>query len=183
MTSTQFLQSVIFGLIPESLFFAYFIIVAKQIKTHRTVLCLLFCLLNVGMASVFAFTLWYHFLMIFGMYGVLYLLYRYPVIDVFLLASASIILSLLSAVCLFMVPNYIVGFALNRTFLAGFLLIFQPVIKSSYDTYINNWDITSGAKIKSLTLRNISLISLNIFLTTANVFIVFYQNAFQKGGI
>lgn len=144
--------------------------------------------LNYLLGLGFAYTVYYHIFFIMGVWLILYLLFQSHMIDVFLITSASLVLIALSSVCLFIAQplitlifgefnyygfdNYWAGLALNRILIFTTLYIIRDKISYFYTLYRNNWNRTDGAKIKSITVRNISCVALNIMIYLLYVSIV-----------
>ena len=163
------LTSILFGLLPESAYFTLLFICAKNIKAKRLMLFGLVFAANVLCGALFAFSLWYHFAFMLSMYGILWLLYRSHFIDVFLITLSCLIVVALSAICYFAISDYWMAAAVNRIAVLAVPLLLRRKIRQLYSAYLSVWDRKPGARVKSITVRNISCIILNLWLFLANL--------------
>lgn len=156
--------SLIFGILPESIFFALFFIFAKNLRKRRIPLFTMIFALNLGLSYLFAFTVYYHALFITGIYAILYLLYHSHIIDIFLITTASLILTVIGYLCFYGISNYAMAAIGNRILLFLFLIIVHKKLNSFYTVYKNHWNRSDDTRIKSITARNISCIVLNLLI-------------------
>lgn len=104
-------------------------------------------------------------------------LYKKPLItDIFLVNFASILNLLIAIPLLFLnliVNNIYILCILNKLILFSLIIINKKNIRKFYNFYCQNWNRNFKAKnkIKSLTLRNLSIISFNLLLVVANIFL------------
>ena len=162
---------VLFRIIPETLFFVFFIINIKEIKEKRNILFILIALNyfililmnNYKIINYIVFTILY--------YIILKLIYKNKtnVVDIFFIIYSQIYLSLTSFLCFCFVnenfSNYYILLVVSRLLLL-IPFIFNKKILKFYKNYCKFWNRNDVAKkpIKSITLRNISLVILNIFI-------------------
>lgn len=158
------LVSILLGILPESVFFTLFIIFAKQLKKRRITLFLMIFTLDVITGWLFAFTIYYHLTFVIGTYIALYLLYRSQIIDMFLITSASLVLAVFGYLCFYGISNYEVAFVANRISILLFLFIIHGKLNAFYSEYKKIWNRTENAKIKSITVRNVSCVAFNILI-------------------
>lgn len=179
-----YIISILFGLIPEVLYFYLFLIYTKNIKEYRIKLLvfimldyLVFILLSeYSVISYFCFTLFLFFILKF--------LYKNKsnLVDIFFIVYSQIYLSLISYICFKFVKNdfsnYYLMLIINR------LLLFIPLIlknniRKFYIKYCAFWNRNDLEKrpIKSITIRNISIVILNIFIYI-NYLVFTYINTF-----
>ena len=175
----EIIASILFGLLPESIYFALFFIFAKKIESKRWLLFGLIFAVNLILSAFFAFSVWYHFLFIFLMYGILWLLYRAEFIDIFVVTSASFILAVLGFACYFLIPNYWVAAIINRAGMFAFLFLTRNKLNSWYMIYRRAWNRRPGAKVKSITVRNISMVLLNLMLYALSIMAGIIQARFM----
>lgn len=176
------IKSVVLGLLPETLFFTLILICAKNLKNKKKRLFVL-----IGF-SYFIFILLYNYKMvnyvifIILTYAVLKLLYKDKTqkIDIFVINIAFMYICLISFLCFSFVntnTDYYIMMIIDR------ILLFIPFIYRKrmnewYNMYCNLWNRNDkeNRPIKSITLRNISLISLNAFIFMSNVVFLYISN-------
>ena len=139
---------------------------------------------NIACMLIFGFSVWYNFGVMVCIMTLMILVYNVksvhekPVqaIDVFLVLVAALVLSIISILCWLLIPNYIVALIVNRISILSVLIVGSKtkIIKSTYNLYCSSWNRNDNVKLKPLTVRNVSLISLNLFLLVCNYFMIYY---------
>ena len=167
----SFIPSLFCGMFPDVLYFTLFIIYTKKLKEKRL---LLFSLLAVGyilliMICRYEF-IFYITYIVYG-YLILKLLYKSHIIDLFLFATAFSYLMLLSFLLVNIIPIYSVAFIIDRILLFVPFL-FRSKFNSIYLKYIKIWNRHKHNKIKSLTVRNTSVLFINILIFTINAVVI-----------
>ena len=94
--------------------------------------------------------------------------------DIFLFMLSSIILILISSIAYFLVyftiSNYIFSLILARILLFSFLYFIKNKIYIIYKSFYKLWNKHNNKnKIKSITLRNISIIIFNLMFWLLNI--------------
>ena len=104
--------------------------------------------------------------------------------DIFLFMFASIILILFSGIFAILVYNniinYIVAIILLRICLFLFLFFNIKNINGVYKTFCKSWNRNKNSKIKSLTLRNISIIIFNLMFYSINLAMIICNIIIEK---
>ena len=160
----------------EAIYFSLFLIYGKKLKTKR----LLFTMIMIAEYLLFKHFIKYNVLFqvsyTFMSFVNLKVLYKEKaqVTDIFLFAVASLILILISAtsygIIYFTVKEYVVALVLSRIIVFGFLFIVRNKINSVYQRFYKLWNRHNKPnKIKSLTLRNISVIIFNLMFWIINL--------------
>lgn len=173
----QILISVVLGLLPEVLYFTMFLICTKDIKEKRIKLGLLISIAYVLCMFIQKYKVIYYVLFIALVYAILKLLYKEKtqIIDIFVISISTIPLTLLSLIYFGINKyfNYYVLLIFNR------ILLFLPFIFNNkfnllYKKYCSLWNRNDYVKrpIKSITLRNISLIIINLLIFIINIVIM-----------
>lgn len=184
-----YVLSVLLGLIPEVLYFTLFISYTKNIKEKRVKLFLLISVAYFVCMIVQRYMIIYYILFILSIYISMKIVYkvRTQIIDVFVISVSYFWVVLLSFIMIFFLKdnysNYWLLYLINRAFL--FLpFVFKPKFNLAYKKYYSLWNRNDKEKrpIKSITLRNISLILLNSFIFFMNVTIINMINYINKGG-
>lgn len=171
--SIQFIvTSILFGILPEAIYFTLFLIFAKNLKTKRIILFGLILLSYLVLSVFLAFSIWFHVAFMAAMYGIMWLLYRSELIDIFLISISAIILTLITVFCCKYIPDYRLGVLINRGLLFSVIFLFKNELNNLYLLYRSIWNVNKAAKIKSITVRNISLILLNLLLYTLSLIMV-----------
>lgn len=182
-TIVSIVMSLLLGMLPEVLFFTLFLVYTKNIKERKVELFMLIVLTYILCIMVSRHKALYYVCYIAFIYIALKLLYKekMQIIDVFVINIALIYVAFISAICfMFVRDNYIIYYVmlvLNR------ILLFVPFIFRNkfeilYKKYCSLWNRNKDIKrpIKSITLRNISLIALNIFIFVCDVVCLYILN-------
>ena len=172
----KFLMSFILGLLPEVLFFTIFLINTKNIKKKKIKLFISISLIYLILVLFKNYQIINYIMFLVLIYLALKILYKKEtqIIDFFIFSISYIYVFIISYICFKFVgdnlENYWTMFIIDRA------LLFVPFIFKSkfnllYKKYCSLWNRNYEKKqpIKSITLRNISLISLNIFIFLCNI--------------
>lgn len=172
----QLLISIILGMLPEVLYFTMFLIYTKNIKEKRLGLGILISVAYILCMFVQRYQIIYYILFVALVYLILKILYKEKtqIIDVFVISFSTILLTLLSYIYFLIKDNvnYYAYLVINR--LCLFLpFIFKDKLNIFYKKYCKLWNRNDKEKrpIKSITLRNISLIIINLLIFIINVVI------------
>lgn len=173
----RLILSLLFGILPQALYFMLYLSKIKQIKNRRLILLLLIFLIITGASVFMNYNLYLYIAVIPMIYLAMKLLYRRKVqiIDLFIVAMLFAILMIISFVCSFVYKNnanlYGIAYIINNILLFSTLAL-SKLFEKFYKFYCNNWNRKQGNKIKSITLRNISLISMNILIFVIDVLLI-----------
>ena len=169
----QILISILFGLIPEVLFFTLFITYAKGIKKKRIKLFLLMSIAYIICMFIKRYEVFYYCLFVVLIYIILKILYgnKTQIIDIFVISLSTLYLTIISFIfSRFITNSYFMALILNR--IALFLIfIFKDKFNHLYKIYCRLWNRNDNEirPIKSITLRNISLVLLNGLIFIVNI--------------
>lgn len=178
-----YILSILLGLIPEVLYFTLFLTFTKNIKEKRIKLFLLISISYILCVLIQQWQLLFYLLWGLSIYIFLKILYKEKVqiIDIFIISLAYFWVALISLICLIFLKenysNFIVLSIIARIFL--FIpFIFKNKFNFLYKKYCKLWNRNDNEKrpIKSITLRNVSLILLNGFIFLANITIINVTN-------
>lgn len=169
------------GQIPEAIYFALFMIYAKNLKTKRFLFIILMILEYILLKSFLHYTMWFQVLYTFITYVILKVLYkeRAQITDIFTFMIGSLILILVCALAYFPIywikPNFILSAILVKIIL--FIVLFSInhrfyKIQSLYKKFWNRNDKVKK-KMKSITFRCINLIIFNLMFYLINIAIIF----------
>lgn len=181
-----YLVSILFGLIPEVLYFTLFITYTKNIKEKRIKLFLLISIAYFLCMICQRFIIIYYVMLMTLIYFSMKILYKNKtqIIDIFVIGISYFWLAILSFVLMKFVnkdfSNYYIVLLIQK------ILLFIPFIFKNkfnilYKKYCRLWNRNDKEKrpIKSITLRNLSLILLNSIIFFLNIIIINIIN-FQK---
>ena len=180
---TYLLWTIFVGMLPEIIYFTKFMEYTKNIKEHRIKFFLLMTLVYVLCILVSQYQALYYLIFIFLSYFVMKIIYKnkIQIIDIFIISMALFYVFISSYICFLFVKedmsNYYLILIINR-----FTLILPFIIKNKfnilYNKYKSLWNRNDNMKrpVKSITLRNISLICLNIFIFLSNLVLVYILN-------
>lgn len=178
-----YVLSIILGLIPEVLYFTLFLSYTKNLKEKRVKLFLLISIAYFICILIQQWQILFYILWVALTYFALKILYKKKaqIIDIFIISLAYFWLAFISLVSLFFLKkdysNFVMLSIIARIFL--FLpFIFRNKFNILYKKYCKLWNRNDKEKrpIKSITLRNISLILLNGFIFIANITILNITN-------
>lgn len=171
--------SILLGLLPEVLYFTLFLTYTKKLENKRIKLFFLIAISYFLCILVQSFQILFYILLIALIYIALRLLYKkkIQIIDVFIISLAYFWVVFLSFIMIFFLndnySNYWLLYTMNRILL--FIpFIFKNKFNNIYKKYYSLWNRNDKQKrpIKSITLRNISLILLNSFIFFMNITII-----------
>lgn len=172
------ITSLLIGVLPEVIYFTLFIILAKDIKERKKRLFLGIFLIYIIFAIIFKYKLLAFWGMIIAMYLYMKILYKNTnLIDMVTIYFASSYLTLISYIGFINfdkdLSNYYVLLAINR------LIIFLPFLgrKKFHSIYLKvksmwNRNDTIKKPLKSITLRNIIFIFINILIFFMNYYLI-----------
>jgi len=162
----------------EAIYFALFMIEGKGIKNKRLLFTAIMVAEYLMLKHFIKYNIWFQLSYTFMTFINLKVLYKdkAQVTDIFLFAVSSIILITVSFICgvvLFSKPNlYYIMLIVNRVLLFLILYLLKDKIKTIYFSTIKYWNRNPDdkkPKIKSLTLRNISVIVFNLMFYFINI--------------
>ena len=174
-----YIIGILLGLVPEVLFFTLFLCNTKNIKEKKVRLFLLIAISYTLTIFIKQYVLLYYLMFIVLTYISLKILYKEKtqIIDIFIIVYSFFYVTIISYFCfLFMKQdrsNYWILYTLDR------ILLFIPFIFKNkfnvlYKKYCKLWNRNDKEKrpIKSITLRNISLIAINFIIIFMNVYMI-----------
>ena len=178
-----YLVSILLGMIPEVLYFTLFLIYTKGLKEKKIRLCLLIAIAYFLCLMINRFKLVYYIGFLFLIYLILKLLYKKKaqITDIFIINLSFIYIGLISYICSLFVKedysNYYLLCIIDK------ILLFVPFIFRNkfniwYKKYYSLWNRNDSIKrpIKSITLRNLSLIGLNMFIFICYIVFLYKLN-------
>lgn len=172
----RIILSIVLGMLPEVLYYVLFISITKNIKEKRIKLFILISIAYFLCILIQRWQILFYILWIALTYIALKLTYKKKaqIIDIFIVSLAYFWMMLLSSILMPFInkdmSNYMMIYGLQR------ILLFVPFIFKNkfnkiYKKYCKLWNRNDKEKrpIKSITLRNSSLILLNVFIFLMNI--------------
>lgn len=166
--------------LPEAIYFSLFLILIKDIKSKRILFTIFMCIEYAILMNVFLYQVYFQIAYTFITFLILKLLYKEKAIitDIFLFMIASILLIAISFVSYMIVfltfKNFIVSYILNRLLLFGSLFLLKNKVKKLYNKINSLWNRRQNQKIRSLTVRNITIIIFNLMFCIINFGLLYF---------
>jgi len=193
MTLDLFIASALFGLLPESLFFTLFISTCKGLKNRRLQVFVSVFILTCIVTWFVAFNIYYHIIIVACVYGIMFIFWKSHFIDIFLFSLALITLLICDVFCMAIAlglhnlgfsdyVSYLIALILNRALIFVILFMLRRPLRKLTKAYYNVWDRKDGSRIKSITVRNISVIILNVTIIAFLLFFSLYVSVNQESG-
>lgn len=164
----------------EAVYFSLFLIIGKNIKNKRLLLIGIMIFEYLALKHFIHFNVWFQLAYTFMSFVNLKVLYREKaqVTDIFLFMVASLILIIIGflsyMIIYFTIQKYSVALILNRILMFTTLLLLRNKIRTLYNEFCKLWNRHQKPnKIKSLTLRNISIITFNLMFWLINLGITY----------
>ena len=164
----------------EAIYFSLFLIYGKRLKEKRLLFIGIMIFEYIMITKLIQFNIWIHISYIVMTYINLKVLYKdkTQITDIFLFMIASAILIFISvlsyAIIYFTIREYIIALILNRILLFLFLCCFKNKLNLLYKKFYKLWNRHDNPnKIRSLTLRNISIIIFNLMFWIINIGMAF----------
>lgn len=173
------LINIILCAIPETLYFSLFMIFTKNIKTKRILLCLLMFIQYAILMLVLPYNIWFHIIYTFMTFVILKMLYKEKALitDIFVFTLSSIILIAISFVVYVSIMNflnnYIVAYIIQRILLFVVVFLLKNKLNKWYNKFNSLWNRKKKQKIRSLTVRNITVIVFNLMFYIINLGMIY----------
>lgn len=174
----NFVLSLLLGAVPDTLYYYLYLTRIKDIKNRRLALFLLILAGYVLFFMIIRFNLYLYLAFYVYLYLVLkFIIKKADITDFFLLLFIDVYCMGISAILYFSISNYFLALIISKV-LIFVPLIFKDKLKKMYQTYRKLWNKSNNKerKIKSITLRNISLIILNAIIVLTYLFILYTIN-------
>lgn len=164
----------------EAIYFSAFLLIGKNIKNKRILFTGIMVFEYLALKYFIKFNIWFQLIYTFMSFVNLKVIYKEKaqITDIFLFMISSIVLVLVSIFCglfqiLLGVP-YFYLLILNRILLFLVLFWVKNKINKTYKRYCLYWNKHNNShKIKSLTLRNISIIVFNLMFYIINIGLIY----------
>lgn len=171
---------VLFGQVPEAIYFALFIIYTKQLNKKRFLFVMLMILEYLLTLNAMPYSIYARIGYFVITYITLKILYKEKaqIVDVFTLGIASFILMIICIIPSFIFLNnmgnmtiYIMYICLTRILFFTFLFIFKNKLYKIQFLYKKLWNRNDKTKkkIKSTTFRSLNVVIFNIMFYILNI--------------
>ena len=158
----NFIMNMILGVIPDILYFYLYIKEIKNIKKKKVIFIILLFVSYMITNILVTYNFYIYILFDILLFFIIKWFYKSQINDFFLIIILDLYLFICSIISYFLIPNYFVAFIIYRILLFA-PLIFKNKIKNIYEQYCKLWNRHDNkSKIKSITIRNIVLIMLNL---------------------
>lgn len=170
----------------EAIYFAMFLIVGKNIKKKKLLFIGIMVFEYLMLKHFIRYSVYFQLAYTFIAYVTLKVLYREKaqITDIFLFGFASLFLiatSFISYIPFYIFTNgnvqikeYLAIIFINRTLIFSFLVYGNKLIKNTYKKFCSLWNRHAiPNQIKSLTLRNITIVSFNLMFWLINLGMTF----------
>ena len=166
--------------IAEPVYFSLFLIVGKNIKEKRLLLIAIMIFEYLALKYFIHYNVWFQLAYTFMSFVNLKVLYKEKaqVTDIFLFAAASLVLIISSILCYGLVyvtiHQYVWVILINRPLIFALIYFGKDTIREYYKKFCSLWNRHNNKnKIRSLTVRNISIIIFNIMFWLINFGMIF----------
>ena len=181
MNLLNYLPEIIFGQIPEAIFFALFMIYTKRLKNKRLLFIILMIIEYTLIMETIRYNIWAHILVIVMTYIILKMLYKEKaqIIDIFTFGIASIVLILISIISYLIVWKttgvYMMTVILSRLLMLIFILIFKNKLYKIQMLYKKLWNRNDKVKkkMKSATFRALNVTIFNFMFFIINTCLIY----------
>ena len=164
----------------EPIYFSIFLIIGKDLKKKRILLTCIMIFEYFMLKEFIKYNVLFQFVYTFMTFLTLKVLYKEKaqITDIFLFAIASIILIIISLISYIIVCYtigiYDVALILQRILIFSFLYFSRNKLRQRYKNFYLNWNRHNNPKVlKSLTLRNISVIIFNLMFWIINLGMIY----------
>ncbi len=175
----NFLISLLLGMFPEVLYITLMTSYIEGIKTKRIRLFLLNCIGYIVLIMLCRFELFFYIAYVIYLYWVMKILFKVEITSFFMISLVFSSIAWISFVCSFM-SSYELGYIMSRLFLLVIFLFLRKELSTLYRVYKACWNRNNRHKIKSITLRNCSLLFINSMIIVINLFLLICGITFLK---
>lgn len=173
----------IIGQIPEAIYFALFMIYAKGLKEKRILFTILMVAEYILLTRFLIYNISFQIIYTFMTFIIMKILYKEKsqIIDIFIFTE-SLILLLIFTVPFLVLNNFInniyIVCIISKISLFIFFFFIKKYLFKINNKYYKLWNRNDyeKRKIKSLTLRNISIVTFNILFYITNILIIYVSN-------
>lgn len=170
----------------EAIYFSIFLIIGKNLKHKRLILTAIMIFEYLMLTIIIEYNVLFQLIYTFMSFINLKVLYKEKaqITDIFLFAGASVVLIFISIfsylIIYFTFHDYFIALYLNRILIIIFLLVCKDGIRNMYFKFCSLWNRHHfKGEIKSLTLRNSSIIIFNLMFWVINLCMILFVKFFK----
>lgn len=152
---------------------------AKDIKQHRVKFYILLLIAGVLCSLIYRWQLWYYIFYLISVYFIMWRLYKSHISDIFVFLVFFAWIAITSYLGFILFDNIVLTYIFQRILMFG-IFVLRGKFNTWYKLYRELWNRRDDERIKSITLRNISLIFLNTFILFMNYLLIFLNNIFPQ---
>lgn len=157
------LISILFGMLPDILYLWSTMLVIKKEKRHKFLFFIIVLISYIILIPIQRYNYILYLIFAILIYLGLKVLYKSEIVDFFVVIVLFEYMMIISFICYFGFDNYLVASIFNRILLFVPLLLHKKLNKW-YNLYRSLWNRNEHQRIKSLTLRNICVMTLNFMI-------------------
>lgn len=166
------------GQIPEAIFFALFLIFAKNIKEKRIIFIILMIIEYLLLIYTFQYNWFFHIGFMITTFLTLKILYKEKsqITDIFILLIGYLFLGATSIICCLLFNfNMIIVSIINRFLIFILLFVFKNKLQNIQKIYKILWNRNdkNNKKLKSTTFRAINIVLFNVAFYIINLFMLY----------
>ena len=165
----NFIVSILLGLIPEVLYFTLFLVYCKNLKEKRLKLFGLLALGYIALIMICRYQLIFYVAYVIYSYLVLKWLYKSHILDLFVCSVGLSYMTIVGLVGYLLIGHYYVIYYIIARLVLYAVFLFRNKFNKVYLMYRGYWNRKDNNKIKSLTLRNASLVFINLLVVLFNI--------------
>lgn len=163
----ELIISMLFGMLPDCLYYTFFWIVLKKLNNRRIQLFILICVVYLALIMIQRYEVLYYFLFVISIYGVVKVLYKEKInfFDIFIFGLACLYMFFDSCFCMAVISKYEIAYIINKILLI-IPFIFHSFIERVYKKYLYTWnrETNYSQNIKSITLRIGTVVIFSCFI-------------------
>lgn len=151
----------------------------KGIKEKRVLFYVLLLITGILYSLIMRWQLWYYLAYIASIFLIMRFLYKSHISDLFVFMIFFAWIAITSYIGFAVSDSIVIGYIVQRILMFG-IFIFRGKFKDWYKIYRQLWNRRDDKRIKSITLRNISLIFFNAFIVFMNFLLIFLSKIFPQ---
>lgn len=169
----RFIMSILLGFLPDVLYYFLMIKNIKNIKNRRILFFILLFLSYILCIMLIKHQFYLYIISDLIMFLILKFLYNSKITDFFLIVVLEMYIMLVSLLCFKFIGDYFLAYIINRIII--FIpLIFKKKLNQIYVKYNILWNRHNKSKeLKSITLRNISIVLFNMLIVLIYFILVY----------
>jgi len=172
----SWLCNVLIGVAPQAFYITMMLALTKKLYVRLFRLYLLVFLSFVVSVAIVQFNIILYTIFSLLIFAALKLLYGRKAywLDAIYVLSCMTLLSVICLITFMLVENFWIAFCIAQCITVMIPFIIYKACRKFYNFYCAIWNINKEAKIKSITVRNISVVAFNIAVLFTNYAIIYF---------